>query len=134
VNDAIENSNLNNIKNINFIEGDVNDTLSNYLKNLNEDTSGIVAIVNPPRNGLDKNIINIILNSKIQKLIYVSCNYISLLNDVKYLSRPNFSQYFGNGCDFKHFIPFKPIFASSFDLFPQTFHFEMFLIFERIDI
>ena len=73
--DSIDNIKMNNITNVKSFNMDVINYLDKY-KNFN------TIIVDPPRKGLDKKIINY-LNS--DKLIYISCNPITLKRDLELL-------------------------------------------------
>lgn len=77
--DAVASANINKkINGINNIE---------FICNKSSDIEiiGDVLIVDPPRNGLDKITINKIINSSIKKIVYVSCNPITLARDLKVL-------------------------------------------------
>ncbi len=105
VKDAIENAKMNNIKNTEFIVGDVKKVLDNLIE-----TRKIipdVVMVDPPRKGLDKTTIQNILNIKPRKLIYISCNPATLVRDLKELEQ------------FYDIKTIKPI-----DMFPYTSHVE----------
>ena len=99
IKDANLNKELNNIKNVEFIC----DTTDN-INNLNDfDT----LIVDPPRSGLSKKVINKILDSKIKNIIYVSCDPITLIRDLM---------------DLKKLYYIDSI--TTFDMFPNTYHVE----------
>lgn len=78
-NDSIENANinkkLNNINNIEFICNDSSYNARGYD----------ALVVDPPRNGLSKKVISNINNNKYSKVIYVSCNPLTLKRDLKFL-------------------------------------------------
>lgn len=74
---AQDNIDLNEIHNVSIVEHDLNEDLS-VLENID------VAIVDPPRNGLSKTIIDNIAKSEIKKVVYVSCNPYSQKEDLKY--------------------------------------------------
>ena len=74
---ALKNAKMNNVSNINFILGDVQDK----IKFINDKIDTI--IVDPPRKGLDKNTINKILELLPNKIIYISCEAQSLSNNLK---------------------------------------------------
>lgn len=101
VEDAIKNKELNNIDNIEFICGDSGRKINNL--NFNPD----IIIVDPPRSGLDKVAIENIINIKPNELIYVSCDPMTLVRDLKIL---------GNYYDIKEITPY--------DMFPNTKHVE----------
>ena len=79
VRDANYNIKLNNLDNVKVIKGDVGKVLKS-----NEEYDAI--IVDPPRSGLDKKTKKTLLELKSDKLIYISCDPITLARDVKYLS------------------------------------------------
>lgn len=83
IEDAKENANINNIRNIEFFAGDVEKVFENVLKEHNVKPD--VIFVDPPRNGLDKHTIENILNIKPEKIVYISCNPASLVRDLKLL-------------------------------------------------
>ena len=107
IEDALKNKELNNIKNIKFKCGNVN----KLLKNDNHYTT---IILDPPRSGLDKQTINTLLNIKTKKIIYVSCDPITLSRDINIL---------------KEKYQLKDI--TLLDLFPNTYHCESICILER---
>ncbi len=71
------NKNLNNIKNIHFICGD-----ASILKKDNFD----VIVVDPPRSGLSKKVVELLNEIKSNKIIYVSCNPKTLKRDMDLLN------------------------------------------------
>ena len=107
IEDALKNKELNNIKNIKFKCGNVN----KLLKNDNHYTT---IILDPPRSGLDKQTINTLLNIKTKKIIYVSCDPITLSRDINTL---------------KEKYQLKDI--TLLDLFPNTYHVESICLLER---
>ena len=79
INDAIKNARENHIKNAEFIVGDVVKILpkiSDYAE---------VVIVDPPRAGCDKKVLETFAAMKPEKIIYVSCNPATLARDLKIL-------------------------------------------------
>lgn len=80
IKDANENKKLNNINNIEFYAGDVGKILNknNYKPD--------IIIVDPPRAGLDSLALSQILNIRPKKLVYVSCDLMTLARDLKLLS------------------------------------------------
>lgn len=71
------NKKLNNIKNIDFICGD-----ASIAKNNNYD----VIIVDPPRSGLSKKVIDFLDKSNTNKIVYISCNPKTLKRDIDLLN------------------------------------------------
>lgn len=78
--DAKENVKQNNIGNIEFYCGDVEEILETVLEKKNVKPS--VIFVDPPRKGLDGNTIKNILKLKPERLIYISCNPATLVRDL----------------------------------------------------
>ena len=107
IKDANINKELNNIDNISFICGDVD-------RVINEKFNQNVLVVDPPRSGLNKNTKNVILNNGFDRIVYVSCDPMTLVRDLKDLS----SKY-----------EFKEI--TLVDMFPNTYHVETFCVLER---
>ena len=101
IKDANENKKLNNINNIEFYDGDVGKILNknNYKPD--------IIIVDPPRAGLDSLALSQILNIRPKKLVYVSCDLMTLARDLKLLS---------NDYDILELTPV--------DMFPYTAHVE----------
>ena len=100
VKDAIKNVRLNNLTNINILEGEVGTLLK--AKNTYD-----AIIVDPPRSGLDKKTKSTLLKIKSPKLIYISCDPITLARDLNEL---------------KEIYDIRDI--SLFDMFPNTYHVE----------
>ncbi len=79
---AIDNAKHNNIKNIEFYLDDA----SKFMKSLaNKHFKVDCVIMDPPRNGSDKVFLNSLLELKPLKVIYISCNPYTLVNDLKVL-------------------------------------------------
>ena len=80
---AKENAKLNNVDNIEFIAGDVEVAFKKLLED--DEVKPTAIIVDPPRSGLDNITIGKILETEVEKLIYVSCNPATLVRDIKLL-------------------------------------------------
>ena len=106
IKDAKENAKINKINNVSFLCGDVSKLIDG---NINGDT----LIVDPPRIGIDEYSLNVINKSKINKIIYVSCDPMTLVRDIKKLDN------------------YKLCNVSVVDMFPQTHHCESVCILER---
>lgn len=83
IDDAKENANINDIRNIEFFAGDVEKVFEEVLKKHNDKPD--VIFVDPPRRGLDGHTIENILNVEPKKMIYISCNPATLVRDLKLL-------------------------------------------------
>lgn len=79
---ANENARLNKIKNAKFLQGDAAVLLPKLLEESNFD----VVVVDPPRTGLEESFIKTLLDSRIKRIIYVSCNPATLAKDLEKLS------------------------------------------------
>ena len=105
------NAEINDVNNVEFIEGDVEIAFDDFIKrNINID----VVIVDPPRKGLDNKTIDNLIRIKPRKIVYVSCNPATLVRDLHILeSTYNIKQ-------------IKPI-----DNFPYTNHIESVSVLEN---
>lgn len=83
VENANENAKRNNVKNIEFIEGDVEYAFDKLLK---KSIKPNAIIVDPPRKGLDTTTIRNLCRLRLDKVVYVSCNPATLMRDLKELS------------------------------------------------
>ncbi len=104
VNDAIINAKINNIKNIHFFNADA----SEFIKNLAKRNEKIdIVIMDPPRSGSDQKFINAVLRLLPKKVIYISCNPLTQVRDLKlFLDKYNIKK-------------IQPV-----DMFPHTKHVE----------
>ena len=88
IEDANENTKINNIMSAKFIQGDVFKLLEarvSYKSSWNEvkiDNIDVL-VVDPPRDGLEEKLINLISKLNAKKVIYVSCNAATLARDIK---------------------------------------------------
>lgn len=106
--DAIKGANLNmkinNIHNISFICKKASE-----IDKIESD----VLVVDPPRSGLDNITINKIIDSNINKLVYVSCNPITLARDINILKNK-----------------YDLVDITLYDMFPNTSHVESVCLFK----
>ena len=107
VDNAKENANFNNISNVEFF-------LSDVTKNLEINYSFNKVIVDPPRIGLSKKVLDTLLDILPKKIIYVSCNPDTLLRDLDILKE-------------KYNIDKLYI----LDMFSYTYHCESIMVLER---
>lgn len=82
IKDAKQNAEINNVDNIEFIQGDVEVAFNKMLDN---GVKPSVVIVDPPRKGLDNKTIQNLCNLKLDRLVYVSCNPATLMRDLQEL-------------------------------------------------
>lgn len=82
INDAIENAKLNNIKNVEFVQGHVESEMPKLIK------SGVkpdLVVLDPPRKGLALPVIEALLKSAPKQIIYISCNPSTLAKNISEL-------------------------------------------------
>ena len=96
-----------NITNIEFISGKVEENIEKFKK---IDT----IIIDPPRVGVSKKVINNLLNKKCKRIVYVSCNPKTLYKDIKLLEKS-----------------YKVISLTPFNMFPKTKHIETVCLLEK---
>lgn len=99
---ARENARLNGLSNIQFIAGDV----AQKIKEINEKPD--VVVLDPPRPGVNPKAIMDIIKLNPEKIIYVSCNPVSLTRDLKMLTERQY----------------KVEKVKCVDMFPHTHHVE----------
>ena len=113
VNDAIENAKINDIKNVEFITGKSEEIIPDLIKSGEKID---LLIVDPPRKGCDIKLIDCIINSKIKKLIYISCDPATLSRDLKLLTQEAYE-----------LKKVQPV-----DMFPHTMHVETVALLIRV--
>ena len=79
IEDAKENALMNHLNNTDFILADASKDMDPYLKGIN------TVIVDPPRKGLSKELITSLCNSRVERIVYVSCNPATLARDLELL-------------------------------------------------
>ena len=108
VKNALINKEVNKINNVDFMLGDVPKVISNIKNNVD------TIIFEPPRKGLDTFTINYALEKLSNKIIYVSCNPITLVRDLKLLNDK-----------------YKIKEVSMLDMFSYSYHCENVVVMER---
>lgn len=99
--DAKENAKRNNIKNCSYLLGKVEELTEKLTEGYD------TAIIDPPRKGLDKKVIEKLLQINPQTIIYVSCDPVTLARDINLLKTSYNLEYI------------RP-----YNMFPRTFHVE----------
>ena len=107
----------NNISNLTNINGDCATELPKLLNALTSaQKSNLTVVLDPPRKGCDKNVINTIASIYPAKIIYMSCNPSTLARDLNLLlSQKSYK--------IKQIQPY--------DMFPQTKHIETLAVLEK---
>ncbi|KAJ8380208.1 hypothetical protein SKAU_G00009860 [Synaphobranchus kaupii] len=124
VEDAKVNARINGLTNVEFHCGKAEDIFPTVLNAVV--SQNLTAIVDPPRAGLHSKVILAIRRAEhLKRLVYVACNAKAAMNNFIDLCRAPSKRVRGS--------PFRPVKAMAVDLFPQTIHCEMLLLFERVD-
>lgn len=77
---AKENAKLNQVKNVEFIAGDVEQVLDSLINE--KKVIPDVIMVDPPRKGLDNKTVENVLRIKPKTMVYISCNPATLVRDL----------------------------------------------------
>ena len=83
IKNAISNAKLNNINNTEFFTGKSEEIIPKLI--FDEKINPDVIVVDPPRKGCDKILLDAIAQTNIKKLVYVSCDNSTLARDIHYL-------------------------------------------------
>ncbi len=102
---ANENKRINNIKNIEFIHGKVEDEIDTLI---NKGVNITSAIIDPPRKGVKESVLKKLFDIKCKKIVYISCDASTLGRDTKILTS----------------LGYKVLKVRGVDMFPQTHHVE----------
>lgn len=112
--EAIENAKViaeeNHIENVEYLLDDAAEGLQKVLQKTNVNT----LLVDPPRSGMDDAMLETILSSSIEKIIYVSCNPATLARNLKVLKKN-----------------YQVLTIIPYDLFPNTPHIESITVLSR---
>ena len=113
VNDAITNAKINNIKNVRFFSDDA----TNFMINMVARKEHVdCLIMDPPRSGSTQEFLQAINKLLPKKVLYISCNPETLVNDLKELVK-NYT-----------IEIIQPV-----DMFPETSHVECVVLMSRVD-
>lgn len=112
VENARENASANGVTNAEFFCGDAGDVAKRLAaERLRPD----VVVVDPPRKGLDAEVVPVIASMEPERIVYVSCDPGTLARDVKRFA----------GCGYRASR------AAAVDLFPRTRHVETIVLLQR---
>ena len=114
VNNAVENAELNGVKNATFLCGDVKEVAGRLYK---RGKKADITVIDPPRSGSDEATLNAIIGMNPKKIIYVSCNPSTLARDLKYITK--------NGS-------YTVKTTAPIDMFAQTTHVETVVLLSKI--
>ena len=105
IEDAKVNSEINGITNTKFFAGDMKDLLTDDF--VSEHGRPDVIITDPPRAGMHQDVCEVILNTRPQRIVYVSCNPATQARDIAILDK------------YYKITDVQPV-----DMFPHTHHVE----------
>ncbi len=112
IEDARENSAINGIENTSFYAGDMKDVLNfDFIKKQGHPD---VMIVDPPRAGMHADVVQTILTTAPDRIVYVSCNSATQARDLNLLD-----------------VRYKVTKVQPVDMFPHTHHVENVVLLER---
>lgn len=103
--DARQNARLNNMNNASFLQGAVEKLLPRFFHRRNTPD---VVVLDPPRRGCHRSVLETLIRHPVPRLVYVSCNPGTLARDLGILA--------GHG--------YRVIEVQPVDMFPQTHHVE----------
>jgi 23S rRNA (uracil1939-C5)-methyltransferase len=113
ITDAGENARLNNIKNAEFHAGPAEEVVpALYQKGY----SANVVVLDPPRKGCDRKLLDTIAAMQPERVVYVSCNPATLARDLKHLTQ----------------CGYVPQEVQPVDMFPHTSHVETVVLMSRV--
>ncbi len=112
IEDAKENSKLNNIDNTSFFAGDILKVLNDEF--INKHGKPDVIITDPPRAGMHEKVVRQIMKAAPKRIVYVSCNPATQARDTAILSESY------------EVLKIQPV-----DMFPHTQHVENVMLLER---
>lgn len=90
----------------------INDDAKHYVENASFDN--MLLLLDPPRRGCDKEILEKVKSKNIEKIVYISCNPQTLARDISLLSDEYSIEY-----------------IQPYDMFPQTCHVETIVLLQR---
>jgi 23S rRNA (uracil1939-C5)-methyltransferase len=101
---ARQNALNNHVDSVTFIQADVKNVVAKLIKK----HSPNLIVINPPRIGIEKDVLQALVTSKSKELFYISCMPPTLSRDLKHLCAENY----------------EVVCCQSYDMFPQTAHVE----------
>lgn len=108
---AKENAIANNVKNIEFIAGDVKEEVSKLTN------SPKLIILDPPRAGINPKALKDIIGFNSKQILYISCNPKMLVQDLKVLKEAGY----------------EIVKTKGVDMFPNTYHVETIVLLSKVD-
>lgn len=106
IDNANENAHINGITNAEFFCGKSEEIFPEFYRAAETEIPDVV-VLDPPRKGCDAELLNAILETEPEKIVYVSCDSATLARDIKVLSGK-----------------YRLVEATPVDMFPHTVHVE----------
>ena len=106
------NAKCNQINNIHFVCEKAELQIDKWLK---DGIEASIIVVDPPRKGGDKTLLDTISEKNIERIVYVSCEPSTLARDLKYLNEKGY-----------HISRVQPV-----DMFPQTSNIETIVLLSK---
>ena len=113
VEDANKNAKINNISNTQFLSGKAEEIFPQLIK---KGIKGNKVIVDPPRKGCGKEVLEAIVGLSPERIVYVSCNPSTMARDIRYLANDGYK-----------ILEVQPV-----DMFPHTAHVESVVLISKI--
>lgn len=113
IDDAKENAEHNSVSNVEFIAARAEDVIEKLV----DENKINKIIVDPPRQGLDRVVVDSIIKSGVKEVLYMSCNPASLARDLKLFADAGF----------------KVVESEVINQFPNTSHVETVVLMSRVD-
>lgn len=114
IENAIENAKQNNVNNVEFIVGESETIIPKLIE---EGIKADVIVVDPPRKGCEKTLLEAIVKSSPKRIVYVSCDPATLARDLAILNE----------------LGYKTKEVQPVDMFPQTAHVECVTLMSRVE-
>jgi 23S rRNA (uracil1939-C5)-methyltransferase len=115
VKDANDNAKKSGLKNVKFIQDDAGDYL---MAAIGAEIHYNCIIMDPPRSGASELFLKAVLKMKPEKIVYISCNPVTLARDLSKLTAKK---------------EYKAEYIQPYDMFPQTAHVEVVTCLQRVD-
>ena len=122
IEDAKNNAGLNGIDNAEFFVGKAEEVLPEYYADYAKEHPGEharadVIVVDPPRKGCERSVLDTMVQMEPERIVYVSCDSATLARDVKYLRE--------NGYEIRK--------VKATDMFPMSVHVEVVCCLHRVN-
>lgn len=105
IENARQNATENKVENVSFVKGDIKDVFNDQITATYGEPDCL--ITDPPRSGMHPDVVERLMELKVPKIVYVSCNSSTMARDLKELSKVY------------EILEVQPV-----DMFPQTYHIE----------